>query len=418
MNTGCLTVRNGYFYAVIKYKDRFGNWKQKRISTGLKERGNKKQAKLFLEKELEKFNELPQEIIERTPPSKITFLEYLKGFIEDKKGMVSPSTYSGYLHLYKTLLSYFGNNMKLKDVTYKYILEFYEYLRTERHLKNNSIKKYKEILSPAFRFAYRDNLIYKNPYEFMPKLKREKIHRDYYNKEELEKLFEVTDETPLSLVVRVATYYGLRRSELIGLRWQSINFTRKTITVENKVVNIKKEVICSDVLKTLSSNRTLPLIPEIEEKLLKRKAEIENNKIIYRESYNTKYEDYVFVNDVGNLMLPDYITHHFRDLLKKNNLKHIRFHDLRHSCASLLVANKVPMKYVQEWLGHSSYNVTADTYSHLDFESKKESAYIISKTLSNNTKSENTANKPLGFYTNDNLNFEETHTHTFKIKRY
>ena len=139
MNTGCLTTRNGYFYAVIKYKDKFGNWKQKRISTGLKERGNKKLAKLFLEKELEKFNELPQEIIERTPPSKISFMEYLKGFIEDKKGIISPSTYSGYLHLYKTLLGYFGNNMKLKDVTYKYILEFYEYLRTERHLKNNSI---------------------------------------------------------------------------------------------------------------------------------------------------------------------------------------------------------------------------------------------------------------------------------------
>ena len=99
MNTGCLTTRNGYFYAVIKYKDKFGNWKQKRISTGLKERGNKKQAKLFLEKELEKFNELPQEIIERTPPSKICFMEYLKGFIEDKKGMISPCILTLFPHL-------------------------------------------------------------------------------------------------------------------------------------------------------------------------------------------------------------------------------------------------------------------------------------------------------------------------------
>ena len=418
MNNGCLTTRNGYFYAVIKYKDKFGNWKQKRISTGLKERGNKKEAKLFLEKELEKFNELPQEIIERTPPSKITFMEYLKCFIEDKKGLISPSTYSGYLHLYKTLLGYFGNNIKLKDVTYKYILEFYEYLRTERHLKNNSIKKYKEILSPAFRFAYRDNLIYKNPYEFIPKLKREKSKRDYYDKEELEQLFEVTDKTPLILVVRVAAYYGFRRSELLGLRWQSINFMRKTITVENKVLNIKKEIICSEVLKTLSSNRTLPLIPEIEELLLKRKSEIEHNKVLYGSNYNRQYEDYVFVNDMGNLMLPDYVSHHFSDLLKKNNLKYIRFHDLRHSCASLLVANKVPMKYIQEWLGHSSYNVTADTYSHLDFESKKESAYIISKTLSNDKKQGNTAFRPMGLYPNGNSYFDQNEIYGFRIKRY
>ncbi len=101
-----------------------------------------------------------------------------------------------------------------------------------------------------------------------------------------------------------------------------------------------------------------------------------------------KYEDYVFVNDIGDLILPDFITHYFGDLLKKRNLKHIRFHDLRHSCVSLLVANKVPMKNIQEWLGHSSYNQTADTYSHLDFDSKKESANVISKVLSNNDNKE------------------------------
>lgn len=76
------------------------------------------------------------------------------------------------------------------------------------------------------------------------------------------------------------------------------------------------------------------------------------------------------------------------------------------------------MKYIQEWLGHSSYNVTADTYSHLDFESKKESAYIISKTLSNDNKQENTELRPTGIYPNDNLNFEQISTHIFKIKQY
>lgn len=257
-------------------------------------------------------------------------------------------------------------------------------MKNEKQVKNNSIKRYKEILSPALSLAYRDDLIPKNPYEFLPKLKREKSKQEYYNKSKLEKLFEITDKTPIVLIVRVAAFYSFRRSEISGLRWKSIDFENKTITIENKVLNIKKEIICSEVLKTLSSNRTLPLLPEIEERLLKRKSEIEKNKVLYGSSYNYKFDDYVFVNDMGDLILPDFITHYFGDLLKKHNLKHIRFHDLRHSCASLLVANGVPMKNIQEWLGHSSYNLTADTYSHLDFESKKQSANVISKALSNN----------------------------------
>lgn len=383
---GYLTVRSGIFYAVIKYKDNLGNWKQKQISTGLKERGNRRNAREFLEKELEKLkNEKPCEDIITKNNKSIGFMAYMKNYIEDKRKTVSPSTYQGYKQYYKTLNNYFGKNIKLKDVTYKILLDFYDYLKFERNLKNSSIKRYKEILSPALRIAYRDDLIEKNPYEFMPKLKKENTKREYYDKDELEKLFKYTDKTIIGLIVRVGAYYGFRRSEISGLRWQSIDFNKKTITVENKVLNIEKEVICSEILKTFKSNRTLPLFPEIEERLLKRKKEIENNKKKFGSAYNKKYEDYVFVNDIGDLILPDYITHFFGDLLKKYNLKHIRFHDLRHSCASLLVANKVPMKNIQEWLGHSSYNLTADTYSHLNFDSKKESANVISNALSEKT---------------------------------
>ena len=384
--TGCIKLKNGYYYAIINYKDKYGTYKQKWFATGLKERGNKKLAKEFLETQMNNFKEddfTENKTIEEKKPKDIIFIDYLNDYIEGKQKNISPSTYRGYKHLQKVLYKYFGNQLKLKDISYKKLLDFYDYLKCERNLKNNSIKKYKEILAPALNIAYRDNLIERNPYDFMPKLKREKSKREYYDQSELENLFQITDSTIIGLIVRVAAYYGFRRSEIAGLRWQSIDFKRKTITVENKVLNIEKEVICTETLKTLSSNRTMPLLPEIEERLIKRKKEIEHNKKIYKSSYNKKYEDYVFVNDIGDLILPDYISHFFGDLLKKHNLKHIRFHDLRHSCASLLVANKVPMKHIQEWLGHSSYNLTADTYSHLSFESKKESANVISKVLSN-----------------------------------
>lgn len=80
--------------------------------------------------------------------------------------------------------------------------------------------------------------------------------------------------------------------------------------------------------------------------------------------------EYIFVNDMGEPYQPNYVTQHFKLVLRKNHLRNIRFHDLRHTCASLLLKNGVPMKDIQEWLGHSSYNTTANIYAHLDTSSK------------------------------------------------
>ena len=382
---GSLRVRNGTLYAVISYKDNLGQYKQKWISTGLKERGNKKQAQKILETELEKFTLHPIE--ENPQPAQkndIIFIDYIYDYIKSKEKELSPNVYQSYMECWKIMKKHFGNKLKLKDVTYHHIEDYYDYLKNTRKNKNITIKHHAVILSPALRLAYRDDLIVKNPYEFMPKIKKEKSKMQYYNKEELEKLFEVTDKSPLKLIVRVAAYYGFRRSELVGLKWDAIDFKNKMITIKHKVLHVNNKFYLSDTLKTTASHRTLPLLPEIESLLVERKEEIEKNKELFKKSYNHKYDEYVFVDDIGDLINPDIISNRFRTLLRKNNLKHVRFHDLRHSCASLLVASKVPMKNIQEWLGHSNFNTTADVYSHLDYSSKYESANALSKALSFN----------------------------------
>ncbi len=380
---GSVRVRNGTLYAVISYKDNLGQYKQKWISTGLKERGNKKQAQKILETELEKFTLHPIE--ENPQPAQkndIIFIDYIYDYIKSKEKELSPNVYQSYMECWKIMKKHFGNKLKLKDVTYHHIEDYYDYLKNTRKNKNITIKHHAVILSPALRLAYRDDLIAKNPYEFMPKIKKEKSKMQYYNKEELEKLFEVTDKSPLKLIVRVAAYYGFRRSELVGLKWDAIDFKNKMITIKHKVLHVNNKFYLSDTLKTTASHRTLPLLPEIESLLIERKEEIEKNKELFKKSYNHKYDEYVFVDDIGDLINPDIISNRFRTLLRKNHLKHIRFHDLRHSCASLLVASKVPMKNIQEWLGHSNFNTTADVYSHLDYSSKYESANALSKALS------------------------------------
>ena len=84
---------------------------------------------------------------------------------------------------------------------------------------------------------------------------------------------------------------------------------------------------------------------------------------------------------MGNLISPDYVTSHFKYVIDKNSLKHIRFHDLRHTCASLLIANHIPLKAVQDWSGHANFQTTANIYSHLDFSSRVESAETIANVL-------------------------------------
>ena len=88
-------------------------------------------------------------------------------------------------------------------------------------------------------------------------------------------------------------------------------------------------------------------------------------------SYDKRYLDYVCVDNLGRLILPNRLTHNFIKIIRKNNLKHIRFHDLRHSCASIMLSNGVPMKQIQEWLGHADFGTTANIYSHLDYKINK-----------------------------------------------
>ena len=172
---------------------------------------------------------------------------------------------------------------------------------------------------------------------------------------------------------------------MLGLKWSSIDFERKSMTINHKVteqlVNGKYVPVVSDVMKNKTSCRTLPLIPAVEEELLKQKERQQLYRKLFKKSYSTEYLDFVCTDQEGKLIRPNFVTEHFDWLLTKYGLKHIRFHDLRHSCASLMVMNGVSMKQVQEWLGHSTFSTTADIYAHLDYKSKQGSAGVIANLL-------------------------------------
>ena len=252
----------------------------------------------------------------------------------------------------------------------------------EKHLSSNTIVHHHAIIRKCLEYAFKMDIIPNNPADKVQKPKVEQYIGSYYTQTELNTLFEKSKGDPLEVVILITAFYGLRRSEVLGLKWDSFDFDNLTFTIKHTVTITNTEgnnrkLECKDKTKNKSSYRSLTLLDDMAEKLLELKEKQEAFKKAFGKSYNKQYLDYVFVNPQGKLIRPDYITQHFSMLLEKIGMKHIRFHDLRHSCASLLLAKGIPMKAIQEWLGHSNFSTTANLYAHLDSNSKKKSAEVL-----------------------------------------
>ena len=175
------------------------------------------------------------------------------------------------------------------------------------------------------------------------------------------------------------------------VQWLEIakSTVKLTTYASYKELSNSRIIVESNGTKTKSSKRTLPLVPVFRERLLALQEEQKENRKLCGRCYNKKYADYICVDAMGNLLKPDYLSNSFQIILQNYHLRRIRFHDLRHSCASLLLANGVPMKMIQEWLGHSDFSTTANIYSHLDYASKVSSAEAMLNGLGMGSNPEN-----------------------------
>ena len=295
------------------------------------------------------------------------------------------STYSGYeQQLNNPIAPYFREHpVALCDLTKQDILAFYE--KELERVKPTTVKHYHALIHGALNYAVDKNLIPSNPADRIIISKPEPFKGDYYLDSEVLNLFEVIKGHKIELVVLLTAFYGLRRSEVIGLKWSAFDFNHNCFSIRHTVTtcNVKGErvTIKKDKAKNKSSLRTYPLIPFLKERLLEAKKQQEENRKLCGRSYNKEYLGYVCVDVIGNLIKPNYVSSTFGKLLAKNNLRHIRFHDLRHTCASLLLANGVPMEQVKEWLGHSEISTTVDIYGHLQYATKKQSAAAIEQDI-------------------------------------
>ena len=385
MSKGSLQQRHGTWYVVVGYKDEFGKPKQKWISTGLRVNNNKTKAKIEMKKILKNLD-LPTQIEQSKEITQdILFVDFLNSFLQVKKQQVEPITYNAYTKQASCISSYFKNmRIKLKDLKPYHIEGFYRTLY-ERGLSGNSVLHYHILIRECLQYAFKNDFVNFNVADKVDRPKTEGYKASFYSIEEIEKLFDCIKDNECKLPIMLTAMYGFRRSEVLGLKWEAIDFENKLVYVKHKIVETrldgKRYIQMSDKMKTKTSNRTLPLLPQAEELLLKQKALIETNKQMLGKSYNKKYLDYVCVDNLGRLILPNRLTHNFIKIIKRNQLRHIRFHDLRHSCASIMLKKGVPMKQIQEWLGHADFGTTANIYSHLDYTAKQNSANTISSVF-------------------------------------
>ena len=382
MVAGHLTLKNGRYYAVLNYRNAGGQRKTKWISLGLPEKGNKRKAEAELAR-LRAELEPPKEVGDLS--SDMLFADYLREWLEIAKGRLAVATYSSYAAMInKPIGPYFRQrNLTLRELEARHLQMFYSEML--RKVKPNTVIHYHAIIHSALKYAVKTDMLVQNVADKVDRPKKNSFQPVFLSAEEMQKMFEALRGTKLELPVLVAAFYGFRRGEMLGLKWDAIDFERGTISVIRTVTTItvdgKQTEIEQQSAKTKSSLRTLPLIGSFREYFLQVKEAQELNKQICGNCYNHEYDGFVFVDELGERMRVDYLTNAFPKFLESNGLRRMRFHDLRHSCTSLLLANGVPLKHIQEWLGHSDFTTTANIYAHLDYKSKITSAQAMETGL-------------------------------------
>ncbi|MGN0181424.1 MAG: tyrosine-type recombinase/integrase [Candidatus Ornithomonoglobus sp.] len=377
---GSLQTKGGKFYAVFRV-----NGKQKWFNLHIEDKkGNKRKAEKALAELIHQYNENPHMF------AKTDFCEYIQKWLNNVKTHVDIVTYEGYdITTRNHILPYFKEKkLALQDVNISDLEAFYNLKAVSGRLDGKdggmsyrSIKMFATILSLVFKYAQREGLVRDNPAEKaqLPKLEKKVAKISFYNVEECNDLLKASAGTPLHDIIAITILYGLRRSEVMGLCWDAIDFENNTLEIKHTRV-LNKTVVAKDKTKTDSSHRVYPLLPEIREILLRIKYEQTDNARVFGKNYNDS--GYIFVNELGEPFYPSYPTTMLTKLFKHNpELRKIRFHDLRHSCASVLLEKGWSMKAISDWLGHSEIGITMNLYTHIDLDSKRERAKTLGGML-------------------------------------
>ncbi|WP_160804044.1 tyrosine-type recombinase/integrase [Virgibacillus halodenitrificans] len=323
-------------------------------------------------------------------PADMTIEEYLNDWLKKKKNSVAHSTYVHYESYTRNYIIPGLGRWKVNKLESAHVESFIESLN-EKDISQQTKKHIFRILSSSLqkgrRYGIRENIMDDvDP----PKLDKKEI--EYWTEKEVQQFVKHLNSKNHTMPIMLALATGMRKGEILGLRWSRVDFENKSISVTHQMKlesnkEGKDEWVLSPQLKTKTSYRTIKIDDDTIELLIKHKKQQEKDKMKAGPDYDDM--DLVCSPSTGGLLKPTYLRNVFNRTIKRSKVIKISFHGLRHTHATLLLTNGVHPKVVQERLGHRSIQTTLDTYSHIIPGIQEVAAASINKSLYPKQKIEN-----------------------------
>ena len=283
------------------------------------------------------------------------------------------STINGYRDLLERYTKSYLWHMRIRDIDPDHIIGLMKQL--ENHgLNHTSRKRVRGVVGNILQMGVEQRIISINAVKLTPVPKKDSFHQktrvmDPLTQQEALELIRLTQTHDLGLIIQISIATGMRRGETLGLKWSDINFDTEEIKIQRSLKEHRvkqadgswKTHIGEDDVKTRNSRRTLELGDSTIKLLKAEKHKQQMKKLVAGNAWQEA--DYVFTNDIGGPLNPNGVSKRFSKLLAKLGCRHIRFHDMRHTTAVLLLVAESPLEEVSQLLGHSSISITKDTYA-------------------------------------------------------
>lgn len=368
--------KKGMLYIVITQsviRDGTRAYDRKWISTGLQDTAEN----------IRKAQEMRARLLQQEPGAwinrDITVADYVNVYLEKKRRTVSDSTYSSYMYRGSHIKKYFGR-CKLKAVTVRDVECFLDHLFTEENAQPRTVKDIKVFFGSVMEQAVQDDLINMNPVKgaainkalAAQHTKTKDDGNDFFSFKEAQIFLNAVEDHELYELFFVTLFFGLRREEVLGLRWSCVNLKKKEFCI-NHTVTKGTQINRLNTTKTRSSVRVYPL-NDLQVSMFEhlKHKETENRRLFGNQYHDN---DYVFKHQDGSLYYPDYPSKAFKKVIKAHPdlPQDITFHGLRSSCVSILIHEGFDVKRIQKWVGHADINTTLKIYAKAkDKESKQE----------------------------------------------
>jgi integrase len=309
--------------------------------------------------------------------SKLTVAEYIGRWITDRAPYLKQKTIDGYTVNIRKYINPAIGHLKIQELKPMHIQTMYTNLLSTK-LKAKSVLYVHRTLHKALLDARKKQIVPQNVADLVDAPRAERYKSKVFSEQELASFLTRLKYTDCEVPFTIAALTGMRRGEIMALKWDDVDFANKTLTISRSLVPTSKGVL-TNTPKSESGSRVIPLFDTLVTLLKRHQIKQKENKL---KSFGN-YEDngYIYCRHDGESFAPDRLSKKFKRFLEINKLKHIRFHDLRHSYATLMLKYNVPAKIVSQILGHSNIGITLDLYSHAQLSMLREATEKIENAM-------------------------------------